>query len=368
MDFTKVSGHMARKLQAILPTVAGSHGASPPEGVATVDLSIAENDLLRTVEPDHIITTAGAGNALDALLCSVCDEADRVLVAGPCWEGFGPYFLIHANVKPITVTPSSPEDAAQMSIVDALQEAYHNDANPDRIRAVVLTNPNNPRGQCYAPDELRECLRFCHAHDLHLISDEVYALSSFESHAGLCPFVSILSLLEGDAMASRVHVIWSMSKDFGCSGIRMGCIISQANPALRFAAGLASYWQVSSLTSVMAIALLNSVELPMLLQRNSEALGVSYRLLTEGLDRLGIQYVPANYGLFVFAKLVQDCRTAQEEIGIVNQLARSGLIVAQGQKFSPGREVFGWVRITFSTSTSKIEQALRVLELFRGQV
>ena len=37
------------------------------------------------VQPGHIITTSGAGNALDALLCSVCDDGDSVLVPGPYW-------------------------------------------------------------------------------------------------------------------------------------------------------------------------------------------------------------------------------------------------------------------------------------------
>lgn len=37
------------------------------------------------VQPNHIITTSGAGNALDALLFSICDSDDSVLVPGPYW-------------------------------------------------------------------------------------------------------------------------------------------------------------------------------------------------------------------------------------------------------------------------------------------
>jgi hypothetical protein len=118
-----------------------------------------------------------------------------------------------------------------MEIVEAITAAYHADLYPERIRAVVLTNPNNPLGRCYAPEVLRECLWFCHAHDLHFISDEVYALSAFRTDPGSPPFTSALSLLDGEAgsdtsrvppiMASRVHVVWSLSKDFGCSGVRL---------------------------------------------------------------------------------------------------------------------------------------------------
>ena len=41
------------------------------------------------VQPSHIITVSGAGNALDSLLCSICDDGDSVLVPVPYWGKFG---------------------------------------------------------------------------------------------------------------------------------------------------------------------------------------------------------------------------------------------------------------------------------------
>lgn len=93
------------------------------------------------------------------------------------------------------------------------------------IKALLLTNPHNPFGQCYPKHVLEGCARFCQDHDIHLISDEVYALSTFDSpdFEDPVPFMSALSLdlptLGIDP--SRVHVIWSISKDFGSSGLRM---------------------------------------------------------------------------------------------------------------------------------------------------
>ncbi|CEN60973.1 hypothetical protein ASPCAL07643 [Aspergillus calidoustus] len=423
MDLDNVSEDMGAKLQAILPALGAPHGGSSTDGVPPVDLSIAENELFRdeqlglikeaivdnlqlkdlaypagfggepelltslarffnqyfrpstAVDPSHIVATSGAGNALDALLCAVCNEGDKVLVAGPCWEGFAPYFRIHANVTPICVTASSLEAATGMEIVEAITAAYHADLYPERIRAVVLTNPNNPLGRCYAPEALRECLWFCHAHDLHFISDEVYALSAFRTDPGSPPFTSALSLLDGEAgsdtsrvpptMASRVHVVWSLSKDFGCSGVRLGCIVTQANGALRLGAGLASYWQVSSLASRLGTTLLGLPQLPELVWRNSKALGESYRLLTEGLEQVGIEYIPATHGLFILAKIIPGGCTVQMETAAVRSLASMGLVVAQGQRFSPGVGQCGWIRITFATGAEKIQRALAVLARFR---
>jgi aspartate/methionine/tyrosine aminotransferase len=88
-----------------------------------------------------------------------------------------------------------------------------------------MCNPNNPLGRCYPKSVLAECLRFCQEKDIHLISDEIYALSVFDAldHTEAAPFESVLSLdleLVGCDLG-RVHTIWSMSKDFGCSGLRM---------------------------------------------------------------------------------------------------------------------------------------------------
>ena len=90
---------------------------------------------------------------------------------------------------------------------------------------------------------------------MHFVSDEVYAASMHQGEGE--GFVSALSLLDedeskkesnvedsksecrksmgGDAVldTGRVHVIWSLSKDSGSSGIRMVCLThpSQALPS-----------------------------------------------------------------------------------------------------------------------------------------
>lgn len=130
------------------------------------------------------------------------------------------------------MTASTLAGSTQMDIVHALKNAYSTTAHPERIKGVVLTNPNNPLGKCYTRDVLREILQFCDVNGMHLISDEVYAMSRLQSVNCFQPFISALSLLDDDlsatlaALLPRVHVIWSMSKDFGCSGIRMVCLDS----------------------------------------------------------------------------------------------------------------------------------------------
>ncbi|CBF74597.1 hypothetical protein AN4153.2 [Aspergillus nidulans FGSC A4] len=328
----------------------------------------SENTSLTKVKPEHIVVTSGGGSALGALMRSICDERDSVLLVCPIWDGLGLYLLIHGNIEWINVTVPWLEIGPQRSLVEELERAYLNHPNPDRIKAVVFTNPNNPLGRCFAPSVLRECLAFCAEKALHCISDEVYALSSFSSSAPFPRFTSILSLLDDTlpaTFASRVHVIWSASKDFGCNGLRLGCIISQANDTLRLGSGLTSYLEVSSLTTVMTIALLDSPHLPLLIAKSSERLTAAYNLLTRGFERLHIKFIPANYGLCVFFRLVDNCSSAKEETAAVHELAQLGLVVSQGQNYALGDGVWGWARIIFAYPPDVIQRALDVLEKFR---
>jgi aspartate/methionine/tyrosine aminotransferase len=193
------------------------------------------------VIPDHITAASGAGNCLDALMCGICEPGDMVIVPGPffcslpsCFHfqtpiskylaaKFGPYFQVHAQVNIIGTSTQKFSDSLT-ACLQTLKFAYATAPDPKRIKALVMTNPHNPFGQCYPREVLLECMRFCQEHGLHYISDEIFALSVFETPDSKGnPFVSALSLMDEAIDSSRVHVVWSASKDFGCSGIRMVC-------------------------------------------------------------------------------------------------------------------------------------------------
>ena len=69
------------------------------------------------------------------------------------------------------------------------------------------------------------CAKFCQNCGIHLISDEVFAMSSFNSPdlPDASEFTSVLSVDPKSLGCDpeRIHVIWSMSKDLAVSGIRL---------------------------------------------------------------------------------------------------------------------------------------------------
>ncbi len=142
-----------------------------------------------------------------------------------CPDGFDFQFRVRSAAIPVVVTVPDLASTLTHALIPALEQAYRNTTSP--IKGLLLTNPHNPLGQCYPRSVLEECVRFCARHMIHLVFDEVYALTSFDCPELVepIPFVSGLALnvksLGGDP--HRVHVIWSSSKDFGQSGVRMVC-------------------------------------------------------------------------------------------------------------------------------------------------
>lgn len=98
-----------------------------------------------------------------------------------------------------------------------------------RVKALLLCSPHNPLGwflsfnhvslgyllrillgRCYPKDVLREYMKFCSRNRLHLVSDEIYALSVWENPRlpDASGFTSVLSIDVRDVMdPSMVHVV-----------------------------------------------------------------------------------------------------------------------------------------------------------------
>lgn len=99
-----------------------------------------------------------------------------------------------------------------------------------RVKAFLLCNPQNPlgkyipsdllyilwsTGRCYTREVLEAYMQFYQKHNLYLITDEIYALSTWKNpdFPDAPGFTSVLSVKkDGLIDPSLVHVFWGMSK------------------------------------------------------------------------------------------------------------------------------------------------------------
>ncbi|PIG79338.1 aminotransferase GliI-like protein [Aspergillus arachidicola] len=312
------------------------------------------------VAADNIAVTAGAAAGLDAILYNICNPGDGVLVPCPYWNGYDALFALHSGVHPVGVVVPSLEDSFGPALLSALEESY--EKAPCPIRALVLANPHNPLGRPYSRSILEQCMAFCQRRNIHLVSDEVFALSSFASpdFTNPEPFVSCLSINPSRAGCDpqRIHVVWSMSKDLSASGVRLGCVITRNRP-LRDVVGLVASVHVSVLSTIFAKEVLASPQLPKLLTLSATRLAGAYTTLTTAFKATGIEYFPSYATVFVLARLAPTASTWDEEMLALRAYMQAGVAVVPGRAYHMPEGQKGWMRVTFAVSNEDLLEGIR---------
>lgn len=86
----------------------------------------------------------------------------------------------------------------------------------DRQKILILNNPNNPTGLVYSQLELEEITDVCRKHDVLVISDEIYAQTTYDINK----FVSM-----GKIYPEGTFVTNGLSKSHAAGGYRLGYVI-----------------------------------------------------------------------------------------------------------------------------------------------
>lgn len=250
----------------------------------------------RPVDPGTVQFLAGAGGVLDAVGHALGDPGDGVLVPTPSSAGFWPDLEIRPGLRIVPV-PTDPNEGFRLT-TELLNQAW--DASPAPIRMLLLTNPDNPRGQIMSTADLESVMIWAHGKGIHVIADEIYALSVF----GPSPFTSVGRLRRD--LGDHLHIVWAFSKDFGMSGLRCGVLVTQ-NKALQDTIELQASWAgVSGHTQHVLAEMLNDRQwVQDYLGEMRRGLRESATAVTRELTLAGIPYVQPDAGFFVLCDLRQ---------------------------------------------------------------
>jgi aspartate/methionine/tyrosine aminotransferase len=130
------------------------------------------------VPSSHIVLTSSSSEAYAFLFKLLCDPGDSVLVPSPSY----PLFEYLAKLESVRVQPYALRyDGTWHVDLSSL------DPLPERARAIVVVNPNNPTGTFLKQDELENLVHLAARNGLALLSDEVfadYALAPAETRIG----------------------------------------------------------------------------------------------------------------------------------------------------------------------------------------
>lgn len=194
---------------AVAAIRSGQNQYPPGIGVPALRRAIAEHQRHWygiDLDPDReVVVTTGATEAIAAAILGLVDPGDDVLVLEPYYDSYRAMIqMVGARHRPITLR--APDFRLP---IDDLRAAV-----TDRTRAIVLNTPHNPTGAVLSADELAAVADVAVAHDLVVISDEVYEHLTFG-----VPHLPISTL---PGMADRTVTIGSAGKTFSFTGWKVG--------------------------------------------------------------------------------------------------------------------------------------------------
>ena len=232
--------------------------------------------------------------------------------------------IINYIIGQVLTLPIIPSNLTTYSItIDDLDSAYNNAISKGHPpKAIIITNPNNPLGKIYTKNELSVFINYCNMKSIHLIVDEIYALSVFDdvndkissnnsdnSNSDLTndnnddKFQSITTILQ-NKLNGNIHVLWGLSKDFGVSGLRAGFLYTQNKLLLASLSNFNMAFEVSNIVQEIYEDILNDhIFIKDYLTVNSKLIQDSYVLLTTGLNKLKIPFFHCHAGIFLFVDM-----------------------------------------------------------------
>jgi aspartate aminotransferase len=207
-------------INAILNSAAklntGDIKYSPTDGVPSLKKAIiryTEENYDKLVEPENIIVTSGAKQAIYNILFSLLNPQDEVILLSPYWVSY-PEIVKMIYGKPVVVTPE--DGSLHPRMVDITR------AVSPSTKAIIVNSPNNPSGLVFRQDFVREIVEFCEEKQIYLIMDDIYHKLVFDGKKA----ASCYEFTKRNIEESRVISVNGISKLYGMTGFRIGWVIA----------------------------------------------------------------------------------------------------------------------------------------------
>jgi aspartate aminotransferase len=172
------------------------------------------------VVEEEILVTNGLTHGAYAVFMAALDDGDEVILLEP-------YYPQHINKIElaggrVVTAPLDREHGFQIT------RAAIESRITERTRMICIVNPANPTGRVFSLDELTIVAELAIAHDLLVVSDEVYEQIAYDGHK----HISIASL---PGMWERTFSLFAYTKAFAMDGWRLGYAVCRKEfmPALQ---------------------------------------------------------------------------------------------------------------------------------------
>ena len=276
-------------LDAAIDAIRSGRNQYPPgAGVPELLTAIAEHQKRfygLSVDPmREVLVTAGATEAIAAVILALCEPGDEVVMFEPYYDSYAATIALAGAVRRTSV----------LRFPDfAVDEASLRAAFSPRTRMVLLNTPHNPTGKVFSRAELDLICSLAREHDAWVVTDEVYEHLVFD---GL-EHIPVATL---PGMAERTITISSAGKTFSATGWKVGWLHGPpaAVAAARTVKQFLTYVASGPFQPAIAVALGLGDDV---YDGAASSLQAKRDLLCEGLTAAGLQVARPSATYFVIA-------------------------------------------------------------------
>lgn len=343
-------------------------------------------------DPEHVAAAAGAAAVIEMGSLLLGDPGDIVVIPGPAYMAYTPdigniaglerydlpppavTFGIATRSTELRTSGPAPVKTVYELTTDDLDRAH--DELKDRFRMLLLTQPNNPTGQVYSAAQLRAFSDWCTARKIHMVVNEIYALSLFdqehpdlrEDYEGAAPFTSVLALIE-EKKSPFLHWWYAISKDFGLSGLRLGLAYTYNEDYLKAWGNYGAGSMASNHTQWMLSEIFSDHDwVRRYVTTNQLRLTNAYLTVLKVLRAHDVPYAPSAGSLFVWLNLGRylTADTEEAELDLWRSIyEETGILLTS--PLGMGSPERGWLRMVYScVSTRDLEAAMTRLSGWLG--
>ncbi len=197
---------------------ADKHDYVPTAGIPELRTMIADyyNRVFQIkCSPNQVIVSPGSKEMISMILAVI---EGPVIIPSPSWVSYLPQAkILKKEVLSIRLSPVDNYKLTPNKLVDSLSQNF------SEQRILILNSPNNPTGAVYSKHELEALAEVCRKNNVVVISDEIYARTSFD-------FENYVSMAR--VYPEKTIVTGGLSKDRSAGGYRMGIGIFPDNDKL----------------------------------------------------------------------------------------------------------------------------------------
>jgi len=185
---------------------------TPTDGLPSLKKAIiryTEENYGRLVDPENVIVSTGAKQALFNLLYTLLNPQDEVIILAPYWVSY-PEMVKMVYGIPVVVVPEDGTFHPRLQDVEAAITSY--------TRAIIVNTPNNPSGMVFHEEFIAAIVEICERRGIYLIMDDIYHKLVFDGRTAPPAY----RYTNKDVENTRILVVNGISKLYGMTGFRIG--------------------------------------------------------------------------------------------------------------------------------------------------